>query len=49
MALQKWISIVFISILSLTVINACSTVSGVGKDIQKAGQVIEKEAEKNKK
>jgi len=29
---------------TLLTINACSTVAGVGKDLQKAGQVVEQKA-----
>lgn len=39
------LSILF-SIAALLTLNACSTVAGAGKDIQKAGQVIENEAHK---
>jgi predicted small secreted protein len=42
----KWIAIIFITVISFTVINGCSTISGAGKDLQKAGQAIEKEANK---
>ncbi len=45
--LSKWQAIFLLSILSLMV-SACSTVSGVGKDLQKAGEIITKEANKNK-
>ena len=31
---------------TLLTLNGCSTVAGAGKDIQKAGQVIEREAHK---
>jgi len=30
----------------LSTLNACSTIEGVGKDIKKAGQAVEKEAKK---
>lgn len=33
------------AVLSL---NACNTISGVGKDVQSAGKGIEKSAEENK-
>lgn len=39
---------VLITGLCLLSLNACSTVEGIGKDIQKAGQSIEQEAKKNK-
>ena len=41
---------IIISLFSITfllmTISACSTMEGVGKDIQRTGQVIEKEAKK---
>ena len=44
---------IVISIFTLSFIllglNACSTIEGAGKDIQGAGQVIEKEASKAKR
>ena len=49
MALKQLVTILFIAIFSLIVTTACSTVSGVGKDLQKVGQVIEREADKNEK
>lgn len=50
MTIPKCFSILFVLILGFTM-SACSTVSGVGKDLQKAGQVIEEEADRkqNKK
>ena len=48
MALKKLVSLLLISLFSFTVTTACSTVSGVGKDLQKVGQVIEREADKKK-
>lgn len=33
-------------VFALSTLNACSTVAGAGKDLQKAGQVIERKAEK---
>jgi len=47
--LKKLAPLLFLSLLILAVSTACSTVSGVGKDLQKVGQVIEREADKNKK
>ena len=44
--LSKWLTI-FVLMISFS-ISACSTVSGVGKDLQKAGKVITQEANKNK-
>ena len=49
MTLKRLASLLFLSLLSFSVTTACSTISGMGKDIQKAGQVIEREAEKNRK
>jgi predicted small secreted protein len=46
MMVGRWVSILFISVVSITLLNSCSTISGVGKDMQKAGQVIQREANK---
>ena len=32
---------------TLSTLNACSTIEGVGKDIKRAGQAVEKEAKKH--
>jgi len=32
---------------TLSTLNACSTIEGVGKDIKRAGQAVEKEAQKH--
>lgn len=49
MIFTKWFSVLLLSALSLTLLSGCGTVSGVGKDIQKAGEVIEKEANRAKR
>jgi len=33
--------------LTLSTLNACSTIEGAGKDIKRAGQAIENEAKKH--
>ena len=40
--------IVYIMVLGITLLslNACGTIAGVGKDLQRAGQVVEDEARK---
>lgn len=48
MIFSKWFSVLLLSAMSLIVLSGCGTVSGVGKDLQKAGQVIEKGANKAK-
>ena len=43
--MQKiFINVVLLGFLLLT-FNGCSTIAGVGKDLQRAGQVVEKKAE----
>ncbi len=41
---------IFITILTLgftlSLLNACGTIEGVGKDLKRAGQAVEKEAKK---
>jgi predicted small secreted protein len=43
---KKLTAILFISTLALA-LSACNTISGVGKDVQKAGEKVEEAAEKN--
>ncbi|WP_374953038.1 entericidin A/B family lipoprotein [Nitrosomonas ureae] len=33
-----------ITLITITLLSACNTLSGVGKDVQKGGQAIEKSA-----
>jgi len=47
--MKKMIVVTLISAFSLLTLNACSTIEGAGKDLQGAGQVISKEANKAKK
>jgi predicted small secreted protein len=47
--MKKILVVALISVFSLLTLNACSTVAGVGEDIQGAGGVITKSAEKVKK
>jgi predicted small secreted protein len=39
---MKW---VMIGLLACTALTACETVQGAGRDLQKAGRVVEKAAE----
>ena len=41
---MKIIAFVFVAIVSAMSVSACNTVQGVGKDIEKGGQAIEKAA-----
>ncbi|MBK8401700.1 MAG: entericidin A/B family lipoprotein [Propionivibrio sp.] len=41
---MKKIVFIFTFIVTSTVLTACNTVQGVGKDIEKGGQAIEKAA-----
>lgn len=41
----KIVSLLFAALLGLSM-TACNTIEGVGKDIKKGGEVIEKTAEK---
>ncbi|SEG22951.1 entericidin B [Nitrosomonas ureae] len=36
--------ILMITLITITLLSACNTLSGVGKDVQKGGQAIEKSA-----
>lgn len=41
---MKIIAFVFVAIVSVMSVSACNTVQGVGKDISKGGDAIEKAA-----
>lgn len=43
---MKKLSVLFIALVTLVLLGGCETVKGVGKDVQKAGSAIEKEAAK---
>jgi len=47
--MNKTVINIFVLGFILLGLNACSTIEGAGKDIQGAGQVIEKEATKAKR
>jgi predicted small secreted protein len=44
--MKKLIISLFTMAFVLMTMNACSTMEGMGKDIQRTGQAIEKEAKK---
>lgn len=39
---------IIVALLTLPLLSACNTIEGLGQDIQKGGQKLEKTAEKNK-
>jgi entericidin B len=43
---MKKITFILLTIASVVVFSACNTVQGIGKDVQKGGQAIEKAAAK---
>ena len=46
--MKKIVTFVLIGIFGFFILNGCSTVAGVGKDIKSAGSAVEKKAEKSK-
>lgn len=46
--MKKFIAI-FLLVPFLVTLVGCNTIAGAGKDVQKAGKVIEKEAKETKK
>jgi len=46
--MKKGIGTVLFSIYCVFTLNACSTIEGAGKDLQNAGKIISKEAQKAK-
>ena len=47
--MKKIIVVTLISAFSLLTLNGCSNIAGAGKDLQGAGQVISKEADRAKR
>ena len=47
--MKKMIVMTLASTFCMLTLNACSTIEGAGKDLQGAGQVISKEANRAKK
>jgi predicted small secreted protein len=45
--MKSMIRILF-AVLAVAALSACNTIEGVGKDIKKGGEAIEKAAEKSK-
>jgi predicted small secreted protein len=37
-----------VAVLALFALTACNTISGIGKDVKKAGEVVTREAEEAK-
>ena len=37
-----------VALLALVALTACNTISGIGKDVKKAGEVVTREAEEAK-
>lgn len=46
--LSSIVLVVAFAVLALAGLNGCSTVEGVGKDIQKGGEAIERAADRSK-
>lgn len=44
-ALKRVAALLMMALFSSTVLTACNTMSGVGKDVEKAGDKIENKAE----
>ena len=42
--MKRIISLTLLSLFSVSMLSACNTMAGAGKDIQKAGEKIEKKA-----
>lgn len=37
--------LIAVALLALVALSACNTISGIGKDVKKAGEVVTREAE----
>ena len=42
--MKRTVALILLSLFSLSMLSACNTLAGAGKDIQKAGEKIEKKA-----
>ena len=42
--MKRTVALILLSLISLSMLSACNTMAGAGKDIQKAGEKIEKKA-----
>ena len=43
--MKRTVALILLSLFSLSMLSACNTMAGAGKDIQKAGEKVEKKAE----
>jgi entericidin A len=41
--------LILLALLAAVVLSGCNTIAGVGKDVKKAGEVVEESAESAKK
>ncbi len=46
--MRKFIFAGLLSVFSMTMLFGCNTIEGIGRDVKKGGEVIEKAAEKAK-
>jgi predicted small secreted protein len=46
--MRKSVIFVLLGLISAVTLSACNTVEGIGKDVKKGGEAIEKAAEKAK-
>ena len=44
-SMKRTVALILMSLFSLSMLSACNTMAGAGKDIQKAGEKVEKKAE----
>lgn len=43
--MKRIAALILLSLFSVSMLSACNTMAGAGKDIQKAGEKVEKKAE----
>lgn len=43
--MQKVISLIFVLLMSVSVLSGCNTMEGAGEDIERGGEAIQDEAE----
>jgi predicted small secreted protein len=43
--MKRFIALMMVSMFSMSLLSACNTMAGAGKDVQKVGEKVEKKAE----
>ena len=44
--MRRFVAIILLTLVSAVIFSGCNTIEGLGKDVKKGGEAIEKAAEK---